>query len=531
MLAGLPPIYGLYTATIPILLYVIFGTSRQLAVGPVAVVALLTANGVTQLAEVGSERYIALVIILTLMVGLIQLLFGLLRLGFMVNFMSHPVISGYISAVALIIGFNQIKYLIGSDISRSNHVHEIVQQAIAIGQIHGPTLALGAIGILVIVGLRRINQFIPGALIAVILGILAVNLFGLDKEGVSIVGEVPEGLPSFSVPQVSSADLWALLPAALTISLIGYMESIAIAKTIRSKHKNYQIDSNQELVAFGLANLFGAFFSSFPAQGGVARTAINDSAGAKTGLASLISAALIVITLMFLTPLFYHLPKAILASLILVAVAKLIDFKEFLFLWKRDKKDLGMLVLTFLATLIIGIEEGLALGILLSLGLILFKSSYPHMAILGRIPGTKIYRNVKRFPGAEISEEIAILRFDAQLFFANVGHFKEEVDRIIQSKPKLRFFILSSEAINSIDSSAVHLLTEVIDDFKKHDVQLALSAVKGPVRDILHKNGLVEKIGTDYFFSTTAEAMDCIEQKVSNPHSQIALQTDEELED
>ncbi len=528
MLAGLPAIYGLYTATIPIFIYAIFGTSRQIAVGPVAVVALLTANGVGHLAPHGTPEYVSLVILLTLMVGVIQLLFGVMRLGFIVNFMSHPVVVGYISAVALIIGFNQLKYLMGVEIARNNHIHVIMAEAFAkMGAMHWETILLGIGGLLVIVFLKKINRHIPGSLIAVIVGILAVQWLNLDAKGVAIVGNVPAGLPVLSVPSIDWKTIKALMPAALTISLIGYMESIAIAKTIRAKHKDYELDANQELIAFGWANILGTFFGSFPAQGGVARSAINDSAGARTQLAGVISGILILVTLLFLTPLFYYLPKAILASLILVAVAKLVDFKEFAFLWRRDKKDLAMMVITFLGTLTIGIEEGIALGIVLSLALILYKSSYPHHAILGRIPGTNIFRNIKRFPNVELSDEIAILRFDAQLFFANVGHFKEQVENITHSKPTLKYLVISSEAINSIDSTAIHVLEDMIDSFKGQGIQLVFSAVKGPMRDILHHNGLFEKIGAQFFFASTAEAIECIENKFNNPNAQIATQAED----
>ncbi len=431
MLAGLPPIYGLYAATIPLILYAMFGTSRQLAVGPVAMVALLIATGVSELAVAGSQEYIVYAITLALMVGMIQLTMGVFRLGFLVNFLSHPVISGFTSAAALIIGLSQLKHLLGVEIPRSHFIHEIINNAfMQSDKIHIPTLVLGLSGIILILGLKKIKKSIPGSLFAVIFGIIAVSLFNLDSSGVAIVREVPEGFPSPSIPAYSIMSMKELLPIALTISLVGFMESIAVAKAIQSKHKNYEVDSNQELIGLGLANIGGAFFQSFPVTGGFSRTAVNDQAGARTGLASIISASLIILTLLFLTPLFYYLPKAILASVIMVAVVGLIDIKEAKHLWKTDRRDFTMMTVAFIATLTLGIEQGIALGVILSLAFIIYKSAYPHIAQLGMIKGTGEYMNIARFQDAIQREDVLIVRYDAQLFFANTAFFPGPDDAI-----------------------------------------------------------------------------------------------------
>ena len=309
MLAGLPPIYGLYASTIPLILYAVFGTSRQLAVGPVAMVALLIATGVGQIANPGSDQFIQLAILLALMVGLIQFGLGIFRLGFLVNFLSHPVISGFTSAAALIIGFSQLKHLLGIDLPRSSYVHEILKEAILhLDQVNWPTVAIGLGGVLVILGVKTYFKSIPGPLLAVVLGVVLVYGLELNNAGVKIVGEVPGGLPALALPMVSSSSIMVLMPAALTIALVGFMESIAVAKAIQSKHKDYQINANQELIALGISNIGGSFFKAFPTVGGFSRTAVNDQSGAKTGMASVISAALILLTLLFLTPLFYYLP-------------------------------------------------------------------------------------------------------------------------------------------------------------------------------------------------------------------------------
>ena len=298
MLAGLPPIYGLYASTIPLIIYAIFGTSRQLAVGPVAMVALLIASGVGNLAETGSELFIQYAILLALMVGIIQAVMGLFRLGFLVNFLSHPVIAGFTSAAALIIGFSQFKHLLGLSIPRGK-VHETI---LAVFQqwegIHMQTLIVGMLAIIILVVVKKINRRIPGPLIVVLVGMGIVYGLGWYDSGVNVVKDVPGGLPAFGLPVFEWTAIQSLFPIALTISFVGFMESIAVAKAIQQKHKDYQVVPNQELLGLGLANVFGSLFSAFPVTGGFSRTAVNDQAGAKTGLASIISAVLIIITLL-----------------------------------------------------------------------------------------------------------------------------------------------------------------------------------------------------------------------------------------
>lgn len=533
MLAGLPPVYGLYAATLPLLLYAIFGTSRQLAVGPVAMVSLLVATGVGALADPGSTAFVQYAILLAFMVGLIQFLMGVFRLGFLVNFLSHPVISGFTSAAALIIGLSQLKHLLGFDIPRSHLIHEIIGNAIAhISEVHPATLILGLGGMLVIMGIRKFNKTIPGSLVAVIAGILIVAVFSLDEKGLKIVQDIPVGFPKLSTSLFEINDIQALLPVALTIALIGFVESIAVAKAIQARHKGYEVDSNQELIGLGLANIGGSFFQSFPVTGGLSRTAVNDQAGARTGMASVISASLIILTLLFLTPLFYYLPKAILASVIMVAVFSLIDVKEAGYLWKTDRRDFVMLLATFIATLTLGIEQGIAIGILLSLAFVVYKSTYPHIAQLGRLPGTNEYRNIVRFQEATESEDILIIRFDAQMFFANTAYFKEKLQKMEAAKgEKLKVVILVGTAINSLDSSAVHALEDIVEDYKARNIEFMVTGVKGPVRDIMCRCGLMERIGEQNFYMRIHEAVDAFNKMNSSENQsdevrqKIATQT------
>ena len=527
MIAGLPPIYGLYASTIPLILYAFLGTSRQLAVGPVAMVSLLTAAGIGALAESGSETYIALAIALALFVGLIQLALGISRMGFLVNFLSHPVISGFTSAAALVIGLSQLKHLLGINLGRSEHIHEIVIEAVQrIAETNLITLAIGILGIVAILGLKKLSKAIPGQLVAVALGILAVWGLGLTEQGVKILGEVPKGLPSLAAPAFSMEIFNSLLPIALAIALVSFMESIAVAKAIQAKHKNYKVDANQELVALGLANIGGSFFQAFPTTGGFSRTAVNDQAGAKTGMSSIISALLIALTLLFLTPLFYYLPNAILASVIMVAVFGLIDFKEPLHLWKADRSDFWMLIITFIGTLALGIEQGILIGVALSLGIIIFRTTMPHFAVMGKLPGKPHYKNVNRFDDLEVRPDLLIMRFDARLYFANVNYFKEKIEQQIEEKgPALKLFVLDANSINGIDSSGMHALEEIHGYCQALGITFYMASVKGPVRDVLSKAGLVGEFEESHFFMRVQHAIDYFDQKDTQRYETYVLQT------
>ena len=530
MLAGLPPIYGLYASILPLIVYALMGTSRQLAVGPVAMVSLLIAAGVGSIAEVGGEQFIAFAILLALLVGIIQLLMGIFRLGFLVNFLSHPVISGFTSAAALIIGFSQLKHLLGIDIPRSNYLHEMIGYAFEqIQSTNLYTLGIGLGAIILILLIKRLKLPIPGPLLAVVFGITVVVLGNFSTQGVKIVGAVPDGLPSFQLPVWDWEAIQQLLPIALTISFIGFMESIAVAKAIQAKRKNYKIVPNQELLALGSANIFGAFFQAFPTTGGFSRTAVNDQAGAQTGIASIISALLIALTLLFLTPLFYYLPKAILASVIIVAVFGLIDWKEAIHLWKTDRADFTTLIITFLGTLLLGIEEGILIGVALSLGWIIYRTTKPHYAFLGKIPGKPHYKNLDRFSELEVRSDILIFRFDARLYFANINFFKDTIEEQLEAKKgTIKAFLLDADSINGIDSSALHALEEVVDLCQNLHIKFYLVGAKGPVRDIIYKSGLINKIKKAHCFIRIQHAVDYFDQKDANRYSEYALQTNEE---
>lgn len=529
MLAGLPPIYGLYASTIPLIIYALMGTSRQLAVGPVAMVALLISAGVGALAPLGTEAFIALTILLALMVGILQFTMGVFKLGFLVNFLSHPVIAGFTSAAAVIIGFSQVKHLLGINIPRGK-VHETIANIFQnFGEINVYTAAIGIIAIALLVVIKKIDRRIPGPLLAVLFGIGAVYFFSLNTQGVLIVADVPAGFDIFSLPKIDMGSIKSLIPVALTIAFIGFMESIAVAKAIQAKHKNYEINANQELIALGMANVVGAFFKSFPVTGGFSRTAVNDQAGAKTGLASIISASLVIVTLLFFTDLFYFLPNAILAAIIIVAVYGLIDFKEAKHLWKTDRNDFALFMITAAGTLIFGVEQGIFIGVVLSLGVVIYRISYPHTAVLGLVPGTDKYRNVNRFSNLERDEKLLIFRFDAQLYFANAQYFRDFIESKLKEQPATEAVILHAGPISSCDSSALHVLQDLIVSFKDRGIDFHIAEAKGPLRDLFSKNDITGLLGADHFHLNISDAVAAVKSSAGSDANQYANQTNHNI--
>ncbi|MDZ4683323.1 MAG: SulP family inorganic anion transporter, partial [Saprospiraceae bacterium] len=450
------------------------------------------------------------------------------RLGFLVNFLSHPVISGFTSAAAIIIGLSQLKHLLRLNLPNTEHIQDMVLAVGEnIGQTHWLTLAVGIVAMAVIKYGKKIHKGIPTSLVAVVLGILAVWGLGLTEQGIKIVGSVPDGLPGFSLPSFDPGVWSALAATAVTIALVGFMESFAVAKAIQAKHKNYQVDSNQELTALGLANIGAAFIQSYPVTGGFSRTAVNDQAGAKTGMASIFSAVLIVLTLLFLTPLFYYLPNAVLAAVVLVAVAGLVDYKEAIHLWHQDRSDFWMLIATFVATLTLGIETGIGVGVVLSLLVVVYRSTRPHIAILGRVPNSDFYRNIERFNNLEQRPDIAIVRLDGPVYFANLAFVKDKLDAIAAEKgAALKLFIINADSINHVDSSALNAIRDWIDAFRASGRDMVFTGVIGPVRDAFTRSHLTDFVGEDHFFLSNQQAIDAFDNRsASERFKPYVLQT------
>lgn len=529
MIAGLPPVYGLYAALLPLVVYTLLGTSRQLAVGPVAMDSLLVASGLGALAVTGIEDYIALAILLTFMVGAIQITLGLLRMGFLVNFLSKPVISGFTSAAAIIIFFSQIRHLLGTGTGQSNQFHIIFNNTFRdLHTTHGLTLLFGLGGIALILLLKKWSSKIPGFLIVVVVGILLTGVFGLDAHGIKVVGTIPSGLPSLRLPAFGWEHIHTLLPMAFALAVIGYTEAISIGQSLGEKNQEDTLDANRELLALGSANLVGSFFQSYSVSASFSRSAINNSMGAKTQIAGVVGVLLVALTLLFFTPLFYYLPNAVLASIIMVSVAGLIEIRYPAFLWEHQRDEFLVLIFTFLITLFLGIQDGILLGVLLSLILMVYRTSMPHFAVLGKIRGTGYYKNVVRFrDDVDVRDDILIVRFDSQLYFGNKNYFRDQLHKFMQEKGKgLRCIVLSAEAINYIDSSATAMLVNLIKDLEQQDIEFYVSGAPGPTRDVIFHNGIIEILHKEHLFLQIQDAVDYFENPETAPavHRRIAHQ-------
>lgn len=510
MIAGLPPVYGLYAALVPILVYAFLGTSRQVAIGPVAMDSLVVAAGLGTLAISGIEDYILMALFLSFMVGLFQLSLGLLRMGFLVNFMSKPVINGFTSAAAFIIIFSQMKHLLGVELANSNKFHEQVINTIqSIPLANFYDLGIGVVGIFLLMAIKKWFRNWPATLIVVVMATAAVYFFDLERHGVEIVGVVPAGLPSFQFHNFSWVKVTEIWPIALALALIGYLEMISIGKALEEKNNVETMDPNQELVALGTANMVGSFFQSYPVTSSFSRSAINRDAGARSPIASLISMLMVVLTLLFLTHLFYYLPIAALASIIMFSVVGLIDLNYPEYLWKQHRDEFAVLGITFLFTLSIGIVEGILIGVLLALLLMVYRTSKPHFAVLGNIKGSDYYKNVNRF-GEEIviREDLLIVRFDSQLYFGNTTYFKSELFKYIHAKgPRLKGVILNAEAITYIDASASNMMIQVINEIHKMGIKFYIAGAIGPTRDIIFNTGIINTLDKSHLFVKIKEAV------------------------
>ena len=502
LIAGIPPIYGLYCALVPQLVYAIFGSSRQVAIGPVAMDSLIVATGVSTLALAGSDSYIAIAILLAFMVGSIQFLLGVFRLGFIVNFLSKPVISGFTSAVALTIGVNQFRNLFGVDFVQSDQIQYVLEDIwFNIIDFNLHTTLIGLISVGVIILLRKINKKIPNALLVVVVGILTIRYLGDEFSDVAIVKDIPSGLPSFSFPEMDISQIKELLPIALTLVMVGYLETISIGKSLEAKQDEYKLRPNQELIALGLSNIIGSWFKAYPSTSSFSRSAINQESGATTGMASLVSVVMVLLTLLFLTPLFYHLPKTVLAAIIIVAVFGLVNIKEAIFLWKANNLDFWLLVVTLFSTLLFGIEYGIMIGVGLSLIILIFRTSRPYVAELGKVPESDFYRNRERFNEVILDDEVLVFRFDAQLFYANASYFIETLELMVEEKgPRLKLIVLDAESINRVDSTGVEMLKERIRFYHKKNILFYFAGVKGPVRDHLFRGKILDIITLDHFY-------------------------------
>ncbi len=516
MLAGLPPEIGLYASVLPLVAYALLGSSMTLAVGPVAVASLMTASALQPLAQPGSEQYIILAATLALLSGVMLLAFGLLRLGFLAHFLSHPVISGFISGSAILITVGQLKHLFGLNTNASNVFQELYQLVVQLPQANLATTVLGLAtlffllfsrsylaGLLQKLGLNQktaslVSRLAP--MVAVIVSIGAVSKLSLaTTAGVKVVGEVPVGLPSLGMLIPNASHLAALWLPALLISLVGFVESVSVAQSLALKRQE-RIQPNRELLGLGAANMASAFSGGYPVTGGFARSVVNFAAGANTPLAGIISAVLMAIVIASLTGLFYHLPQAVLSATIIVAVTALVDFTTLKATWKYDRADAVSLVATLLGVLLLGVEAGVLIGVALSLAVLVWRSSHPHIAIVGRVPGTEHFRNVQRHK-VETLPNLLALRVDESLFFANASLVQSYIESCVSKDPNVSYVLLLCPAVNQIDSTALEALTQLQGSLNAKGIKFMLAEVKGPVMDRLNGTHLGDALEGLIFLS------------------------------
>ena len=527
LLAGLPPEVGLYAATIPVVIYALLGTSRQLAVGPVAIVSLLTASALAPLVQEGSAGYISAAALLALMVGVVHLVLGVGRLGFLVNFLSHSVLVGFTAAAAIIIGFSQAKHIFGISIERKEYFYETVLEVLRnLSDTNRATLVLGAVALGVLYLLKRFAKKVPAALVVVIGSILAVEVLNLEDEGVKVVGDIPDTLPAFGLPDFDGSLIGNLAATALVITIVGFMESIAVAKVYARRHR-YEVDPNSELIGLGAANVASGLFGGYPVTGGFSRTAVNDTAGARTPLASLFTAGIVLATIAFLTPLFASLPNVALGAIIIMAVIGLIDIAEMRHIAKVKRSDLIGLSVAFFATLILGIELGILVAVVASMLVVFARMSMPHAAVLGHVDGTTSYRNIDRFPEANTIDGVRIVRIDAALSFVNAVNVKRLIlSHVAELERDSGALVLDASGINDLDATGAEMLHEILSVVEERHIALHLTDVKGPVRDVLRAAGIWEQLG-DRVHTSTNDALKAISADRPGPRDQRRYGVDE----
>ena len=515
LLAGLPPEAGIYASIVPIVLYAIFGSSRVLAVGPVAVVSLLTASAVGQVAETGTAGYAIAALTLAALSGGFLVLLGLLRLGFLANFLSHPVIAGFITASGILIAMSQLKHILG--VSAHGHtLPEMVQSIVEhLDQSNLITLGIGVSAIVFLFWVRGnlkplLNRMNLGPLLtdlltkagpvfAVVATTLSVWGFDLAQDGVRIVGDVPQSLPPLTMPGFDLDLLQQLMVPAILISIIGFVESVSVAQTLAAK-KRQHIDPNQELIGLGAANLGAAFTGGFPVTGGFSRSVVNFDAGAETPAAGVFTAIGLAIAAVALTPLVYYLPNATLAATIIVAVMSLVDFSILKKTWIYSRSDFIAVAATIILTLGFGVEVGVAAGVGISIILHLYKTSVPHVAEVGLVPGTQHFRNIHRYD-VETDPALLTLRVDESLYFVNARFLEDLVKHRVVDGGGVKNVILMFSAVNEVDFSALESLEAINERLKSLNVGFHLSEVKGPVMDRLSRSRLIDEMNGKIFMS------------------------------
>ena len=510
VLAGLPPVYGLYASLVPLVIYPLTATSRHIALGVTAIDMIVVAAGVSVIATPGSPEYIQLVILLSLLVGALQIGFGLLRLGFVVNLLSTPVVTGFTSAAALYIAGSQIGTFVGVPMHIGGGSFAAIAAAArdAVPYTQGLPLLVGGGSLVVLLLLRRWSRRIPAALVVVAAATIIAWQLDLRSAGLATVGNVPAGLPTFSFPAVSFESISDLLPTAFTLALIQIMTIISLSRMYAGKHR-YAIRGNRELISLGAANVAASFFRSPPVSGSLSRSAVGEQAGVQTPLANIIAAGVVLLTLLLITPAFEHLPMPALAAIIIVSALSLISVADWQRIVKIKAVDGALTAVTLIATLVLGLREGLLIGVGASVIAIMYRISRPNVAILGKLPGTRSFRSLARHPEAECEEDVLIIRIDASYSFANADFLRDlllEPDGPVSEKTKA--VIIDASSINDLDTTAVGVLQFVGDTLRDRGVLLLMGGVKGPVEDTLRRSGVYDHLGEEHFFLSPHRALD-----------------------
>lgn len=517
-LAGLPVYYGLYASFLPPMIAAIFGSSRQLATGPVAVVSLMTAAALGPLATT-PEAYLAYALLLAFMVGVFQLFLGLFKLGVLVDFLSHPVVVGFTNAGALIIATSQLGKVFGVSVEREAHHYETVWNTLvaAVDNTHGSTFGMAILAFAIMWGVRRFAPNLPGVLIAVVVTTLLAWFTGFGDAGGKVVGDIPKGLPALVMPTFELTTIWQLIPVAITISLIGFMEAISIAKAMAARTRQ-RLNANQELIGQGLSNIAASMFSGYPVSGSFSRSAVNINAGAITGFSSVITGLVVAITLIFLTPLLYHLPQATLAAVIIMAVINLIKVEPIIHAWKAQPHDAIVAVITFVLTLAFAphLDKGIIVGVLLSLGLFLWRTMRPRFAQLSRYKdGTMRDIKVRHL---ETSPVISVVRFDGSLYFASAGYFETKILGVVAANPELKYIILDGEAINQIDATGEEVLHHLWERLQAQGITLIIARMKKQFMDTIRRTGLKDKMGEPTFHSRIGLALNHVWEQLGDSY-------------
>lgn len=513
-LAGLPPYIGLYASFLPVMVAAVFGSSRQLGTGPVAIVSLMSAAALQPYAVQGVETFVAYSAMLALMIGLFQLSLGLLRLGVLVDFLSHPVVIGFTNAGALIIATSQLPKLFGVYPEKGEHHYEFFWSTLqSLPQTHISTLVIGAFSVLTLMILKRFAPKLPNVLITVVLCTLLSWVVDFGNNGGAIVGEIPSGLPGFTIPAVNFdlKELSSLMVSAMVIALIGFVEAISIAKAMASQTRQ-QLSANQELVGQGLGNIVSGLFSGYAVSGSFSRSAVNFAAGARTGFSSVVTGLLVAVTLLFLTPLLYHLPQATLAAVIIVAVINLVAFEPIRHAWKVEKHDGIVAIVTFVMTLFFAphLEQGILVGVLLSLGLFLYRTMNPNFVEVARHPDGSM--RAAEVHHLQTSATVSVFRFDGDLYFANTGYLEGKMLNNIAKKPNLKVVVLDMESVDQVDSTGEEMLEKMSDRLKAAGIEFYIARSKLRVYQAFQRSGLASHIGEDNFFRERKYALNHAEE-------------------